>query len=90
MRAMGHHTILDNSEKKGALAGASTDMGSSFHTNPLNSAKQAQEMYRTSFPDSTVSSASRLRESIIHLNSPTGLDRPRATNDLSHAQLEWP
>lgn len=28
MRAMGHHTLLDNSEQKGALAGASTDMGS--------------------------------------------------------------
>lgn len=27
MRAMGHHTLLDNSEQKGALAGASTDMG---------------------------------------------------------------
>lgn len=27
MRAMGHHTLFDNSEQKGALAGASTDMG---------------------------------------------------------------
>jgi amidohydrolase len=29
MRAMGNHTLLDNSEQKGALAGGSTDMGSS-------------------------------------------------------------
>lgn len=28
MRAMGYHTIFDNSEQKGALAGGSTDMGS--------------------------------------------------------------
>lgn len=27
MRAMGHQTLFDNSELKGALAGASTDMG---------------------------------------------------------------
>lgn len=90
MRAMGHHTLLDNSEQKSALSGGSTDMGSSFHPNPLNSANHAQEMYRTSFLDSTVSSASQPRESIIHLNSPAGLDRPRAINDLLLAQLEWP
>ncbi|KAJ5599350.1 hypothetical protein N7450_000417 [Penicillium hetheringtonii] len=27
MRAMGHHTLLDNSEQKGGLSGGSTDMG---------------------------------------------------------------
>lgn len=27
MRAMGHHTLLDNSSQKSTLAGASTDMG---------------------------------------------------------------
>jgi hypothetical protein len=28
MRSMGYHTIFDNSEEKGGLAGGSTDMGS--------------------------------------------------------------
>jgi hypothetical protein len=27
MRAMGHHTLFDNSQQKGALSGGSTDMG---------------------------------------------------------------
>ncbi|KAJ5630797.1 uncharacterized protein N7484_010897 [Penicillium longicatenatum] len=34
MRAMGHHTLLDNSEIKGALAGASTDMGNVSYVVP--------------------------------------------------------
>lgn len=31
MRAMGHHTLFDNSQQKGALSGGSTDMGLSKH-----------------------------------------------------------
>ncbi|KAJ5939568.1 hypothetical protein N7466_002702 [Penicillium verhagenii] len=34
MRAMGHHTLLDNSQQKGALAGASTDMGNVSYVVP--------------------------------------------------------
>ncbi|KAJ5880793.1 Peptidase M20 domain-containing protein 2 [Penicillium subrubescens] len=34
MRAMGHHTLLDNSEQKGALAGGSTDMGNVSYVVP--------------------------------------------------------
>ncbi|KAJ5698513.1 hypothetical protein N7462_000518 [Penicillium macrosclerotiorum] len=34
MRAMGYHTLLDNSEQKGALAGASTDMGNLSYVVP--------------------------------------------------------
>ncbi|KAJ5714108.1 uncharacterized protein N7483_011289 [Penicillium malachiteum] len=34
MRAMGHHTLLDNSGQKGALAGASTDMGNVSYVVP--------------------------------------------------------
>lgn len=30
MRALGHHTLLDNSTQKSTLAGASTDMGMFF------------------------------------------------------------
>ncbi|KAJ5113599.1 hypothetical protein N7456_002133 [Penicillium angulare] len=34
MRAMGHHTLLDNSQQKSALAGASTDMGNVSYVVP--------------------------------------------------------
>ncbi|KAJ5620363.1 hypothetical protein N7510_004347 [Penicillium lagena] len=34
MRAMGHHTLLDNSGQKSALAGASTDMGNVSYAVP--------------------------------------------------------
>ncbi|KAJ5637597.1 hypothetical protein N7490_007476 [Penicillium lividum] len=34
MRAMGHHTLLDNSEQKSSLAGASTDMGNVSYVVP--------------------------------------------------------
>ncbi|KAJ5740752.1 hypothetical protein N7493_000624 [Penicillium malachiteum] len=34
MRAMGHHTLLDNSGQNGALAGASTDMGNVSYVVP--------------------------------------------------------
>ncbi|KAJ6036238.1 hypothetical protein N7540_000517 [Penicillium herquei] len=34
MRAMGYHTLLDNSGQKGALAGASTDMGNVSYVVP--------------------------------------------------------
>ncbi|KAJ5212525.1 uncharacterized protein N7498_004171 [Penicillium cinerascens] len=34
MRAMGHHTLLDNSEQRDALAGASTDMGNVSYVVP--------------------------------------------------------
>lgn len=38
MRSMGYHTIFDNSEEKGGLAGGSTDMGMfpSRHTELLD------------------------------------------------------
>jgi hypothetical protein len=34
MRAMGYHTLLDNSGEKSALAGASTDMGMHLPDSP--------------------------------------------------------
>jgi hypothetical protein len=64
MRAMGHHTLLDNSEQKGALAGASTDMGSSttfIRVSDLPRLTAPQAMCRMSYRASMVFSVSQPR-----------------------------
>jgi hypothetical protein len=91
MRAMGHHTLLDNSTQKSTLAGASTDMGAHQEASLIIQSllTNRQAMFHTKSPDSTGSSRFLPMALTTPLNSRKVLAQKKDIRGHLPAQRAW-